>query len=148
MPLQRSLGLDKNGKPDLALDDNVSGIVATGDGTAWVSSFAHGLIHIDSNGNRLSDATPNLPNQNVSSLALDPSDSSLWAGLAWLQGVSRLTSSGAKLAAYGKETFGDILYLAPVASVRAGGGGAERTIAVGFRANAGYAGAVALYKGN
>jgi hypothetical protein len=148
MPLQRSLGLDKNGKPDLALDDNVSGIVATGDGTAWVSSFAHGLIHIDSNGNRLSDATPNLPNQNVSSLALDPSDGSLWAGLAWLQGVSRLTSSGAKLAAYGKETFGDILYLAPVASVRAGGGGAERTIAVGFRANAGYAGAVALYKGN
>jgi hypothetical protein len=133
--------------PAQRLDDLVSGIVPLGDGTAWVSSFANGLVHIDSSGNRMSDATANLTAKFVSSLARDPLDSSLWAGMVWGLGVSRVTSSGAKLASYGNETFGDLLYVAHVASVRAGGNGSARKVAVGFRANAGYAGAIALYKG-
>ena len=146
MPLQRST--PGAGKVDWALDDAVSGIVAPGDGTAWVSSFAHGLIRIDSNGNRLADATASLTSRFVTSIALDPRDSSLWASIDWgFGGVSRVSSSGARVAAYGKETFGDLLWAAPVVSVRAGGSGAARSMAVGFRANGGYAGAVAIYKG-
>ena len=142
MPRQRTTP----GSRTTDLDDVVSGIVAPGDGTAWVSSFAHGLIRIDSGGGRLSDATANLAAPFVSSLARDPHDGSLWAGMQWVLGISRLTSSGDKLAAYGKETFGDLLYAAP-SLVRAGGNGTARSMMVGFRANAGYAGAIAVYKG-
>jgi hypothetical protein len=142
MPLQRST-LGKS-KPDYALDDVVSGIVALGDGTAWVASFAHGLIHVDSSGNRLADATASLTAPFVSTLALDPRDGSLWTGMYWGLGVSRLTSSGGKLATYGTETFGDLLYAAP--SFVHGGNGTTRMM-IGFRANAGYAGAIAIYKG-
>jgi hypothetical protein len=133
--------------PSQRLDDLVSGIVAMGDGTAWVSSFANGLIHIDASGNRISDATANVTAKFISSLARDPLDSSLWGGMVWGLGVSRVTSGGAKLAAYGKETFGDVLYAAPSVSVRAGGSGSARSMMVGFRANAGYAGAIAIYTG-
>jgi len=133
--------------PAQRTDDAVSAIIARGDGTAWVSSFAHGLIHIDSSGRLLEDATANLAAKFVSGLARDPSDSSLWAGIDWGGGVSRLTSSGAKLATYGPETFGDVLSAARITSVQSGGSGAGRRMIVGFSANAGYAGAVAIYKG-
>ena len=142
MPLQRSSPGSKESNHDL--DDLVSGIVAFGDQTAWVSSFAHGLIRIDSNGSRKTDATANLTTPFVNALALDPRDSSLWAAMTWGGGVSRLNSSGDKLAAYGKETFGDLLAAAPVSSVQAGAGG---RMLVGFSASSGYAGAIAIYKG-
>jgi hypothetical protein len=144
MPLQRST--QGATKPDWALDDGVSAIVALNDGTAWVGSFSHGLIHIDSSGNRLADATSSLASRFVSSLALDPSDASLWAGMAWGLGISRI---GAANVNYQGETFGNTLVNAPVANVRAGipGDGAARRMLVGFRANGGYTGAVAIFRG-
>jgi hypothetical protein len=144
MPLQRST--PGAAKPDWALDDGVSAIVALNDGTAWVGSFSHGLIHIDSSGNRLADATSSLTSRFVSSLALDPSDASLWAGMAWGLGVSRI---GAANVNYQSETFGSTLVYAPVANVRAGipGDGAARRMLVGFRASGGYTGAIAIYRG-
>jgi hypothetical protein len=135
-----------------ALDDLVSGIVALNDGTAWVSSFAHGMIRIDSSGTRLADATASLASPFVSSLALDPSDGSLWAGMNWGLAISRLnarTATGTANLNYQGETFGNRLANAPVANIQTGkpGDGAARRMLVGFRANAGYAGAVAIYKG-
>jgi hypothetical protein len=144
-PLQRSTPGVSN--PDYALDDSVSGIVALDDGTAWVASFSHGLVRIDSWGSRLSDATANLASRFVSGIARDPGDGSIWAAMAWGPGLSRITPSGSNLAAYGKDTFGDVLMFAPVASVQAAGSGSARSILVGFRASAGYAGAIAIYKG-
>ena len=137
---------------DYALDDSVSGIVALGDGSAWVSSFSHGLIRIDASGSRMADATANISTRFVSSLALDPSDGSLWTGMAWGLAISRLnarTGSGTANLNYQGETFGNTLANAPVANVRAGkpGDGASRRMLVGFRANKGYAGAVAIYRG-
>ena len=149
-PLMRSTpGVSK---PDHALDDSVSAIVALGDGTAWVSSFSHGLIRIDSSGSRVADATGSISTRFVSSLALDPSDGSLWSGMAWGLAISRInarTATGTANVNYQGETFGKTLANAPVANVRAGkpGDGAARRMLVGFRANAGYAGAVAIYKG-
>ena len=62
------------------LDDNVSGIAALADGTAWVGSFSHGLIRIDSGGGRVADATAKIKTPYVSTVALDPKDQSVWAG--------------------------------------------------------------------
>ena len=154
MPLQRST--PGATKPDKALDDLVSAIVALGDGTAWVSSFTHGLIRIDSSGNRLEDATARLTSPKISSLALDV-DGSLWAGMNWVLGISRINvpvtdATGTVTYVtvnYRDETFGMTLANAPVANVRMGipGDGATRRMLVGFRATKDYTGAVAIYKG-
>jgi hypothetical protein len=146
-PAMRSAG----GKA-YALDDAVSAIVPLGDGTAWVSSFAHGLIRIDTSGSRVADATASISTPFVSGLALDPADGSLWAGMNWGFAISRLNAragTGTANVNYQRETFGDTLANAPVANVQVGkpGDGAARRMLVGFRANKGYAGAVAIYKG-
>jgi hypothetical protein len=142
--------------PSQRVDDAVSAIVALGDGTAWVSSFTNGLIRIDSSGNRVEDATDRMSTPKISSLALDV-DGSLWAGMKWVLGISRINvpvtdATGAVKYAtvnYRDETFGMTLANAPVADVRVGvaGDGATRRMLVGFRANGGYTGAVAIYRG-
>jgi hypothetical protein len=72
--------------------------------------------------------------------------------MAWGLAISRVnarTATGTANVNYQGETFGKTLANAPVANVRVGkpGDGAARRMLVGFRANAGYAGAVAIYKG-
>ena len=92
----------------------------------------------------------------ISSLALDV-DGSLWAGMSWALGISRINvpvvdATGAVKYAtvnYRDKTFGMDLANAPVANVRVGvpGDGATRRMLVGFRASGGYTGAVAIYRG-
>jgi len=142
--------------PSQRNDDLVSAIVAVGDGTAWVSSFTNGLIRIDSSGNRVEDATDRMSTTKISSLALDV-DGSLWAGMKWVLGISRINvpvvdATGAVKYAtvnYRHETFGMDLANAPVANVRVGvpGDGATRRMLVGFQASGGYTGAIAIYRG-
>ncbi|TMB13075.1 MAG: hypothetical protein E6J65_25565 [Deltaproteobacteria bacterium] len=142
--------------PSQRNDDLVSAIAALSDGTAWVSSFKNGLIRIDSSGNRLEDATDRVTSPKISSLALDV-DGSLWAGMKWVLGISRINvpvtdATGAvtyTTVNYRGETFGMTLANAPVANVRMGipGDGATRRMLVGFRATKDYTGAVAIYKG-
>ena len=142
--------------PSQRNDDLVSAIAALSDGTAWVSSFKNGLIRIDSSGNRVEDATDRMASPKISSLALDV-DGSLWAGMKWALGISRINvpvtdATGAVNyvnVKYQAETFGMTLANAPVANVRLGkpGDGAARRMVVGFRANGGYTGAVAIYRG-
>lgn len=131
---------------DYALDDAVSGIAGLADGTAWLGSFAHGLIHIDSYGSILGDATANLPTRYVSAVALDPLDGGLWVGLNWGGGVSRMR--GGAWMSYGTATFGDTLGAESVGNVQGFAGAGGRKIAVAFKPGGGYAGAVAVYSGN
>jgi hypothetical protein len=126
--------------------DAVSSIVADATG-AWVGSFAHGLAHVDAWGNINVDATPKLPAKNVSSLALDPSDGTLWAGQSWGLGISRYDPATGNVAQYWNATFGDKLAAAPVSNIQAWGSGASRKMLVGFRMNAGLAGAVGVFTG-
>ena len=144
-PLQRST--PGATKPDYALDDVVSGIVALPDGTAWVGSFAHGLIHIDSSGTRLADATSTIRTRFVSGLALDPKDGSIWAGFHWGFDISRISASGQLIANYDDKVFGPLLGNAPVANVQ---GNAQHMV-VGFHSftdkGTAYAGAIAVYSG-
>ena len=135
------------------LDDNVSGIAALADGTAWVGSFSHGLIRIDSGGGRVADATAKIKTPYVSTVALDPKDQSVWAGMRWGFDISRIDSGGNLIANYDDKVFGDKLVNAPVWNIQAGAG----RMAVAFRAftmkdpttklPVTYAGAIALYKG-
>jgi hypothetical protein len=128
-------------------NDAVSGIVADATG-AWVSSFAWGLVHVDAWGNTNADPTAKLLAKNVSSLALDPSDGSLWAGMSWGMGISRYDPATGNVTQYSTATFGDKLVNAPVSNIQAWGSGATRKMLVGFRTNAGLAGAVGVFTGN
>jgi hypothetical protein len=159
-PLQRStLGATK---PDYALDDAVSGIAALRDGTAWYGSFAHGLIHVDSYGSRLGDATSRLMTKYVSALSLDPIDDGVWAGMAWGYGITRLSGGSTVHYSYGapydsSATLGEKLGgWAPVSNIQSAGAGTSRKMVAGFhkfgvKDSSGntvwYAGAVAIYKG-
>ena len=160
-------------KPDYALDDNVSGIAAVPDGTAWLGSFAHGLIHIDSTGRILADATAKIMTRYVSTVAYDPAGSgSVWAGMQYGPGISRIDGNGNVINySYGapldpNATLGDKLSNAAVASIQSAGAGAARRMTVGFhkfsmavcptaascepaaKKTINYAGAVAVYSGN
>ena len=150
-------------KPDFALDDAVSGIAAMSNGTAWVGSFAHGLIHIDSYGSHLGDATSKLMSKYVSSVAADPQDGSVWAGMQWGLGITRLDASGnAVNYSYGPpldpgSTLGDKLANAPVGNIQGVLGPNGRRMVAAFhrftmtdpttKAKVDYAGAVAVYSG-
>ena len=83
----------------------------------------------------------------VSSVALDPSDNSVWAGMAWGMGVSRLSSGGGKVADYSGETFGNAGANATIGGIQGAVTAGGRRMAVSFRAQKAYAGAVGIYRG-
>jgi hypothetical protein len=70
--------------------DDVSSMSHCADGTLWVGSLAHGLARINTDGsmNLLSLPDPSLAND-VTAVACDPLDSSIWIGLGQ-GGVMRL----------------------------------------------------------
>jgi hypothetical protein len=128
-----------------------------------VSSFSHGLIRIDSTGKQLEDGTGKIMTPYVSSMALDPNDQSVWVGMQWGGGISRMSASGAVTNySWGMPydpaaTLGDKLGNAPVPNIQAFGAGAARRMAVAFhkftvkdpatKQSIAYAGAVAVYRG-
>jgi hypothetical protein len=128
-------------------DDVVSGIAALPNGTAWVSSFARGLIRIDSFGSLLEDATSKLMTSFVSALGRDPSDGSLWAGMAWGPGITRYDPATRAATNYSTTLFGD-LASARVGDIQADATRAPRRMLVAFRQNGNTPGFVALYSGN
>ena len=134
-------------------DDAVSAIAAIGGGQAWLSSFAHGLVLIDAYGNVMADVTARLLGPNVSSLALDPSDSTLWAGMAWGLGISRYDPKTNNMTQYSSQTFGAKLASSPIANIQPWvlPGTAPTTtpparrMVVGFGRNGTLAGAVGIF---
>ena len=132
-----------------AFDDNVFGIAGLPDGTAWVGGMGHGLIRIDSAGHRLADASSQIRTPYVSSVALDPKDGSIWAGMQYGFDISRIGQGGGLIANYDDKTFGDKLVWAPVSNIQ----GNARHMAVGFHqftdpsSKIAYAGAIAIYSG-
>jgi hypothetical protein len=146
---------------DFALDDNVSSIAALPDGTAWVGSYGHGLIHINSGGGRIEDATGLLPSRFVSAVAIDPFDGSIWVGLNWVLGLSRLFGAHS-----GNTVWGDASgtnapkegrVWSSIANIQPSGSGSSRRMVVSFRPFTAkdpatkqlidYAGAVGVYSG-
>ena len=134
--------------PSQRNDDSVSGMAALGTEQAWVSSFAYGLRLVDRFGNTKADPTSKLLAKNVSALAMDPKDGSLWAGMSWGLGISRYDPKTNNVTDYSFATFGDKLANAPISNIQTYGAGAARKMLVGFRMNNGLEGAVGIYTGN
>ena len=124
-------------------------------GTAWVSSYGNGLIHIDSYGSRLGDATSLLPSHNLSAVAMDPADGSVWTGMMWGVGFARVFGSHAGNAwwadASGSKFCGTCREWAAVSNIQSSGSGSGRKMVLSFRPftskKVNYAGAVGIYSG-
>ena len=123
-------------------DDAVSGMAATGDGKAWVSSFAYGLVQIDTFGDITADAQ--LPIKNLSSLAMD-GDGSLWTGTTYGYGIYRYGNGALKL--YWTDTFGSQLANAQISDLQKYLFTGGRWMLVAFRKNSNTPGAIGIYSG-
>jgi hypothetical protein len=121
------------GSINLELDDNVSGVAATSNGAAWVSSFSHGLIQIDSLGSVLADASNKMMTMNVSTVVADPSDTTVWAGMQWGGGVSRYDPASNSVTNYSFNAFGENAN-ATIGNIHSSGTGQGRAMIVSFRA--------------
>ena len=126
---------DKVQEPDYPrrsdrVDDLVSGIASLSDGSAWVASYAHGLAHLDNNGAVLGYVDARLISRNVSAIAADPSDQSVWIGYWYDGGLSRLSGDG--ITTYGAADLGP-LSLSPVLDLQVKGTGSARLVLVAFQ---------------
>lgn len=126
-------------RPSDRVDDLVSGIAASSDGSAWVASYAHGLAHLDNGGAVLGYVDRQLPSTHVSAIASDPKDGSIWVGYWYDGGVSRL--SGGSVSTFGAADLGP-LAASPVLDLAAQGAGSARRILAAFQN-----GAVGVYAG-
>jgi hypothetical protein len=72
--------------------DGVRSMSHCPDGTLWIGSLTHGLARIDPGGQVHTAGVPD-PGRGVSAVACDPTDSSVWIGLAG-GGVMRLGAGG------------------------------------------------------
>ena len=121
----------------------VSALAAMPDDTVWVSSFAWGLAHLDSAGGILGYALTGQSERFVSSLARDPSDNSVWAGLQYGGGVTRL--KGGDVDRYGT-ALGEV-GRQPVVDIQSDTNSPHRRMLVGFGATSEKAGVVGIYDG-
>lgn len=143
---------DKVSEPAIPLiadrvDDAVSGAAAMDDGTVWLSSFTHGLAHLDASGTVIArlGVGDGLASDKLASIVADPLDQSVWAGTNFGPGLSRLASG--KFTSYGLSVLGDDLANEGVPDLQSWGSGGARKIIVSFGGDAGHAGAVGIYGG-
>jgi hypothetical protein len=131
--------VQENGEPtyytyEMRRDDNVSGMVATGDGRVFVSSFTEGLKELGDSGAVLRDHTPRLLSDDLRSVALDSNGGDVWVGYRWGGGLSRLSQGGSDATHFfdslGRGALGDH----PVARINMSGSGSSRHLLVAFAA--------------
>src|SRR5439155_6141673 len=113
-------------RPSQRVDDKVSAAAGMPDGSAWIGSYANGLRRISGSGGLLADATARLLRPQVTALARDPSDDSLWIGYAQGGAVSRLMSDGS-IRHY------QIFPSSAARDIQIQGSGASRKVLVGFQ---------------
>ncbi len=114
--------------PDTPADDHVRSISFCRDGTLWIGSLTHGLARMDPAGRVTYPALPDAAS-GVSTVACDPSDASVWIGLA-AGGVLRLRDGSVeRIDATGWPTFAQN----PVQSIQIDAWSATRTVYFAFR---------------
>lgn len=122
-------------QPAERITDNVSGIAAMPDGSAWIGSFSRGLRHIDANGNLLEDATSRLTSFKLSAVARDPSDDSVWVGYLFQGGVSRRMADGS-IRHYSNPVLGNALASSTVHDIQFDTSVTPRRVIVSFEIGA------------
>lgn len=126
------------------VDDHVSGVAGMPDGSVWLSSFVHGLAHVDAGGAVTRRVSTPIGHK-LGALARDPLDDSLWTGGRHVGGVTRMKDGA--FTTWDGSALGIDLADMGVADVQATGSGASRKIVVGFTGNAKHSGVVGIYSG-
>jgi hypothetical protein len=134
-----------NPTPSERKDDNVFGAATSGDGTFWIGSGAWGLVHVSSTGAPLGYLSTELISPQVSGVAVDPTDGSVWAGARWGGGVSRVQAG--QVVKYGLAVFGPAIANLPVTDVQTTGTGTARQVLVTFDGTPSAPGALGIYTG-
>ena len=131
-------------RPADRVDDDVSGLAAMNDGTAWVGSFNWGLAHLAPDGSVIGYLKNELISRHVTAVAADRLDQSVWAGIEscvnCAGGISRV--QGGTILQYGQATFGKDLIQSTVSDIQMQGTGSARRVLVAFQN-----GAMGIYTG-
>ncbi|QRN95453.1 hypothetical protein JRI60_41370 [Archangium violaceum] len=132
-------------KPSERVDDNVSGLAMAGDNTVWVSSFSKGLARMNAEGGDVHYVNVGVPQ--LSAVAVDPLDGSVWTGARWLGALYRVKNGGVQTYCI---DFGTRLCSSRISDIQVDGHGSGRRILVGFLGSDEnrIPGAVGIYTGN
>ena len=118
--------------PAQRVDDAVSGIVSTPDGSIFVSSLYYGVRHLDHAGGFMGDIT-NLQDPHVTALARDPGDGSIWIGYTgWGFGVSQYMPDGT-MRNYNYAALGQDLSSSEVSDIQVDTFSSPHRVVVSFR---------------
>ena len=129
------------------VDDHVSGIAVLSDQSFWVGSFARGLTHLSPNGQVLRRLSTELVDGHgyVVAVAADPLDDSVWAGVSWGGGLSRVR--GGTVQRYGTGVLPSELVWMPITDVQVDRSGSTRRILAGFMGDSSRPGSIGIYSG-
>jgi hypothetical protein len=129
------------------VDDHVSGMAVMSDQTVWVGSWNRGLALLSPSGQVLRTLSSQLADGRgyVASVAADPLDNSVWAGLAWGPGLSRVR--GSTVQHYGSGVLPSSVLNMRVTDIQVDRSGSTRRILVGFMGNDSTPGSIGIYSG-
>jgi hypothetical protein len=127
-------------RPSQRVDDNVSGMSLSSDGSLWIGSFNRGLARRDANGSVTFFNSGLVDPQHVTAVRVDPSDGSVWVGAA-TGGMTRI--KGGQLIPYDARLFGGSLVSGSVPDIQVDSSGGTRRILVAFSG-----GAIGVYEGD
>ena len=124
---------DKVGEPAMSrpadrLDDHVSGMAVQGD-TVWVSSFTRGLAKMNAEGGDVQ--TIPVGQQQLSTVAADPLNGSVWVGARWL-GIVYLVKDNAVSTTYSCGEFGRQLCSSRISEIQVDAQAGRHRVLVGF----------------
>lgn len=142
---------DKVGEPNMSrpedrVDDNVSGIAVASDNTVWVSSFTRGLARMNAEGGDVQYIK--LSESQLSSVAVDPADGSVWTGTRWLGLIYRVKNGAVQT--YACDQFGNQLCNSRISDIQVDRSSGGRRMLVGFLGSDDnhLPGAIGIYTGN
>ena len=128
-----------------AKQDQVVGVAAMPDGSAWFASAQWGLAHYAADGSEGFVDGGGLPDRHLSAIARDTRDNaSIWiGGWGWVSHMS-----GGQFTTWGPAELGPDLTAGPVSDIQSFGSGKDRKVLVGFRGGDVAPDAVGVYSGN
>lgn len=129
------------------VDDHVSGMAVMSDQTVWVGSWVRGLAQLSSTGQVLRTLSTQLADGRgyVASVAGDPLDQSVWAGMSWGGGLSRVR--GSTVEQYGSGVLPSSVLNMRVSDIQVDRSGSTRRILVGFLGSDTTPGSIGIYSG-
>ena len=129
------------------VDDHVSGMAVMSDQTVWVGSWARGLAQLSSTGQVLRRLSTELADGHgyVASVAGDPLDNSVWAGMSWGGGLSRVR--GSTVRQYGSGVLPSSVLNLRVSDIQVDRSHSTRHILVAFQGDSTTPGSIGIYSG-